>query len=259
MGFFGKKKVEEIEDTSEEVILKTELESEVENLQKEFREKQQELDKITQKISSVKEEYDSTVGNLMLVKKELNQKNMELDIIKREYKETKEKNKKTELIKDSESINKFKVTEEKHSKIKEELEEFTKKYEELKEQITQEQSTLHNIRKQQVEVEKELEEANSRLYNAKDELDKKDTFEDTSILTPSEKEFIGINNENQKSSAGIIEAASAVVGSLKSKLNITQNELETVQALLEKEREGHENTKKELEKLKQNINAVNES
>ena len=32
MGFFGKKKVEEIEDTSEEIILKTELESEVENL-----------------------------------------------------------------------------------------------------------------------------------------------------------------------------------------------------------------------------------
>ena len=135
MGFFGKKKVEETEDTSDAVILKTELESEVENLQKEFREKQQELDKITQKISSVKEEYDSMVGNLMLVKKELNQKNMELDIIKREYRETKEKNKKAELIKDSESINKFKATEEKHSKIKEELEEFTKKYEGLKEQI----------------------------------------------------------------------------------------------------------------------------
>ncbi|MFB5619958.1 MAG: DNA repair protein, partial [Nitrosopumilus sp.] len=128
MGFFGKKKAEETEDTSEAIILKTELESEVENLQKEFREKQHELDNITQKITSVKEEYDSMVGNLMLVKKELNQKNMELDIIKREYRETKERNKKSELIKDVELIDKFKVTEGEYSKIKEELEGFTKKY-----------------------------------------------------------------------------------------------------------------------------------
>lgn len=259
MGLFGKKKVEEIVDTSEEEILKTELESEVENLQKEFREKQQELDSITQKITSVKEEYDSTVGNLMLVKKEINQKNMELDIIKREYRETKEKSKKSEIIKDTESIDKFKVTEGEHSKIKEELNEFTRKYEEIKEQIAQEQATLHNIKKQQSEVEKELDEANSRLYNAKNELDKKDTFEDTSILTPSEKEFIGVNNENQKSSAGIIEAASVVVGSLKSKLNNTQKELETVQTLLEKERNEHENTRKELEELKQNIKSSDQS
>ncbi|MCV0402065.1 MAG: DNA repair protein [Nitrosopumilus sp.] len=254
MGLFGKKKVEEAPDTTEESILKTELEAEVENLQKEFREKRQELDNITEKISSVKEEYDSTVGSLMLVKKELNQKKMELDIVKREYKEILEKRKRSELIKDTESIDKFKKTQGEHSKIKEELEEFTKKYEEIKEQISQEQATLHNIKKQQVEVEKELEEASSRLYNAKNELDKKDTFEDTSILTQSEKQFIGVNAENQKSSAGIIEAASVVVGSLKSKLNTTQKELDAVQNLLEKEREEHENTKNELEKLKQATN-----
>ena len=41
-----------------------------------------------------------------------------------------------------------------------------------------------------------------------------------------------------------------VVGSLKSKLNMTQKELEALQLLLEKEREEHEKTKKELEKLK---------
>ncbi len=252
MGFFGKKKViEETPDANEEVILKEDLESEVEKLQKEFREKQEQLDDISEKITTVKEEYDSTVSSLMLVKKELNQKKMELDIIKREYRETREKNKKAELIKGSESIDKFKKTEGAHSKIKEEVDEFTKKRKEIKEQVEQEQAALHNIKKQQVEVEKELEEANSRLYNAKEELDKKDTFEDTSILTPSEKEFIGADGKDQKSSAGIIEAASAVVGSLKSKLNTTQKELDAIQTLLEKEREEHENTRKKLEKLKQ--------
>ena len=223
MGFFGKKKVEEeVSDHTEENTLKTELEEEVEKLQTDFREKQTQLDEITQKITTVKEEYNSTVSSLMLVKKELNQKKMELDIIKREYKETQERNKKSELIKDTESVDAFKKTQGEHSKIKEEVDEFAKKYEKIQEQISKEQTILHNITKQQVEVKKELEEANSRLYNAKQELDKKDTFEDTSILTPTEKEFIGVNSENQKSSEGIIEAASAVVGSLKSKLNTTQ-------------------------------------
>ena len=195
----------------------------------------------------------------MLVKKELNQKKMELDIIQREYRETKEKSKKAELIKDSKSVEKFNKTEGDHSKIKEELDGFTKKHDEIKEQLEKEQATLHNIKKQQVEVEKELEVANSRLYNAKQELDKKHTFEDTDILTTSEKKFIGVDNKSQKSSAGIIEAASAVVGSLKSKLNTTLKELETVQSLLEKERAEHEKTKKDLEKIKQTTQSLDKS
>lgn len=251
MGFFGKKKVEDTLKENEESALKTGLELEIEKLQKEIDGKQVELDEIAQRIATVKEEYSSTVGSLMLVKKEFNQKKMELDIIQREYRETRERAKKLELIKDSKLIEKFNKTEGDHSKIKEELDEFTKKHDEIKKQIEQEQSTLHSIKKQQAEVGRELDEANSRLYNAKSELDKKDTFEDTSILTPSEKKFIGVNNESQKSSAGIIEAASAVVGSLKSKLNMTLKELETVQSLLEKEREEHSKTKKDLEKIKQ--------
>ena len=46
------------------------------------------------------------------------------------------------------------------------------------------------LKLKQVEVGKELDEANSRLYNAKQELDRKDQFQDTSILTPKEKKAI---------------------------------------------------------------------
>lgn len=259
MGFFGKKKVEDTSKENEESTLKPKLELEIEKLQKEINEKLVELDEITQRITTVKGEYDLTVGSLMLVKKEFNQKKMELDIIQREYRETRERVKKSELIKDSKLVEKFNKTEGDHSKIKEELDGFTKKHDEIKKQIEQEQSILHNIKKQQLEVGKELDEANSRLYNAKEELNKKDTFEDTSILTPSEKKFIVVDNESQKSSAGIIEAASAVVGSLKSKLNITLKELETVQILLEKEREEHEKTKKDLKNLKQTAQSSDKS
>ena len=56
MGFFGKKKEVEIEENNES-ILKEELETEVESLQNEFRVKQEEITKITEKIQTVKEEY----------------------------------------------------------------------------------------------------------------------------------------------------------------------------------------------------------
>ncbi len=264
MGLFGKKKkeeeiVEDIEDSNLKEELKEDLKTEVENLQTEFRLKQDEVNEITQKVQTVKEEYDITVGNLMAVKKELNQKKMELDIAIREYKETREKIKNAEQINVPKPIKQPDRTDKEISDAKEELGKITKELDEIIEQIAKEQNALHSIRKQQLEAQKELDDANSRLYNAKEELEKKDYFQDTSILTTKEKEFIQGENESKQSSAGIIEAASVVVGSLKSKLSMTQKELETIQVLLEKEREGHEKTKQELKRFKEFANKIKES
>ena len=249
MGFFSKKKEEE-DKKDEESILKVELETEVEQLQKEFRIKQEEITKITEKIETVKTEYDTTVSNLMSIKKEFNQKKMELDIVQREYRETREKIKNSQQIKDTKSINEFNKTEKEFKKIKEELDKMTKEHEKIKNEITKGQTNLHGIRKQQVEVGKELDEANSRLYNAKEELNKKDKFQDTSILTPKEKKDMKVESQTSKNSAGVIEAASIVVGSLKSKLTTAQKELEQIQGLLEEEREAHKKTRQELMKIK---------
>ena len=252
MGFFSKKKEEDKKD--EETILKVELETEVEQLQKEFRIKQEEITKITEKIETVKSEYDTTVSNLMSIKKEFNQKKMELDVVQREYRETREKIKNSQQIKDTKSINEFNKTEKEFKKIKDELDQMIKEQKEIKDGITKGQTTLHGLRKQQIEVGKELDEANSRLYNAKQELDKKDQFQDTSILTSKEKKEIKNNSSTEKANAGVIEAASVVVGSLKSKLNMTQKELEQIQGLLEEEREAHKNTRQELMKIKSEKN-----
>ena len=249
MGFFGKKKEEE-DKKDDESILKRELETEVEQLQKEFRIKQEEITKITEKIETVKSEYDTTVSNLMSIKKEFNQKKMELDVVQREYRETREKIKNSQQIKDTKSINEFNKTEKEFKKIKEELDKMTKEHEKIKNEITNGQTSLHGIRKQQVEVGKELDEANSRLYNAKEELNKKEKFQDTSVLTPKEKKDMKVESQTSKNSAGVIEAASIVVGSLKSKLTTAQKELEQIQGLLEEEREAHKKTRQELMKIK---------
>jgi len=249
LGFFSKKKEEE-DKKDEESILKVELETEVEQLQKEFRIKQEEITKITEKIETVKTEYDTTVSNLMSIKKEFNQKKMELDVVQREYRETREKIKNSQQIKDTKSINEFNKTEKEFKKIKEELDKMTKEHEKIKNEITNGQTSLHGIRKQQVEVGKELDEANSRLYNAKEELNKKEKFQDTSVLTPKEKKDMKVESQTSKNSAGVIEAASIVVGSLKSKLTTAQKELEQIQGLLEEEREAHKKTRQELMKIK---------
>ena len=252
MGFFSRKKAE-VEENNESV-LKEELETEVENHQNELRTKQDEITNITEKIQTVKEEYDTTVSNLMLIKKEFNQKKMELDIVQREYREIREKIKNSQQIKDTKSINEFNKTEKEFKKIKEELDKMTKEHNEIKEQIVKGQLSLHGIRKQQVEVGKELDEANSRLYNTKKELNEKDQFQDASISTPKEKKDIKGKNTSEKTNTGVIEAASIVVGSLKSKLTITQKELEQIQGLLEEEREAHKKTRQELMKIKSSVN-----
>jgi chromosome segregation ATPase len=248
MGFFGKKKAK-VEENNESV-LKEKLETEIESHQNEFRTKQDEITNITEKIQTVKEEYDTTVSNLMLIKKEFNQKKMELDIVQREYREIREKIKNSQQIKDTKSINEFNKTEKEFKKIKEELDKMTKEHGEIKEQIVKGQLSLHGIRKQKVEVGKELDKANSRLYNAKEKLDKKDQFQDTNVLTPKEKKDSKGGNSSEKTNAGIIEAASVVVGSLKSKLTTTQKELEKIQGILEEERKAHKKTREELMKIK---------
>jgi len=175
---------------------------------------------------------------------------MELDIVQREYRETREKNKNAQQIKDTKLINELNQTEKDFKKIKEELEKMVKEHKEVKEQIVKGQSTLQGIRKQQIEVGKELDETNSKLIKTKQELDEKSNTQNTNVSTPKEKKDIIPDNINEKSNAGIIEAASVVVGSLKSKLNTTQKELEGIQRLLEEEREAHKKTRQELIKIK---------
>jgi predicted nucleic acid-binding Zn-ribbon protein len=192
----------------------------------------------------------------MSVKKETNQKKMELDTIYLEYKDIKSKisdadekfNKNKKLIEESDKI------ESNFIKMKQDLEKITREHNEIKEKVIESQTILHEIHTQQIQAKKELDEINSRLYNARQELrNTQGNLSETSVFTSKEKEFIEGETAGRRETKGIIEAASVVVGSLKSKLSMTEKELETVQILLEKERNEHTRTKNELEKLKERL------
>lgn len=249
MGLFGKKKEkadETISEKSEEYVLKEALETEVENLQKEFRAKQEEIENIREKLRRVKEEYDIATSNLMSIKKESNQKKMELDTIYLEYKNVKSKisNADEKLNKNKKSYDELDKVESNLTKMKQELEKITKEYDEIKEKVAEEQLSLHKIQTQQSQAQKELEEITARLYNAKNLQDNNETSDSTF----KEKELD--ESRDKRETKGIIEAASVVVGSLKSKLSMAEKELEAVRILLEKERIEHIQTRNELERLK---------
>ena len=83
--------------------------------------------------------------------------------------------------------------------------------------------------------------------NVKQELE---TTENASIFSNKENDFIKEQmGKHQETTKGIIEAASVVAASLKSKLSMAEKELEAIQQLLEKERKEHLLTKERLEKL----------
>lgn len=137
-------------------------------------------------------------------------------------------------------------TEDNLHNAKQELEKSVSKEKEISEKISEGKADLHEIKMQQSQAQKELEEITSKIYNSKQELG---SSGNTGVLTNTEKEFIEKEIAKKPETKSIIEAASVVAASLKSKLNKTEKELEVIQQLLEKERKEHELTKKKLEKL----------
>ena len=249
MGLFGKKGEVTAVEKTDEVILKEELGSEVEKLQIEFRAKQEKIGEHEKKLQAVKEEYDSTVTELMEIKKETNQKLMDLDGIKREYRDTKQKIENIDELyqKNKKQIDELEKTENNIKNAKQELEKLIKEENEIKGKISEEKSILDTIKGQEIQTQKELEEITSRLYNAKQDL----VASDNGTIFPSkEKEFIEQQFGGKQETNGIIEAASVVTASLKSKLSMAEKELEAIQQLLAKERKEHTLTKEKLDKVK---------
>lgn len=260
MGLFGKKREQDDEKSykkSGEHSLRESIE--IENIQKEVTLKQEEIESITKKLQNVREEYSIATSNLMSVKKENNQKKMELDMTYLEYKgiKTKIKDADEKFNKNEKSIDELDKIELNLKKIKVEIENAIKELDEINKNIIESKSSLHEIDTQKIMAEKELEKINLKLYNNKQvekNLDQSNPSE-ASGFTPEKKKIVEDEITTKRETQGIIEAASVVVGSLKLKLSMVEKETHAVQALLEKERNEHSQTRKELEKLKEKLNS----
>lgn len=226
---------------------------------------------IAQRIQKVKEEYGVSVKSLMETKRELNQRRDEMSATKASLErlraEVDEKRKLRTKI-EAETAEKKKEL----ARAQTQVEEALLSHGELEKKISEGQHTLSVIKTQQAETERELEEINARLYNAREELSKQEQFPEPGALSSTERAFIQGGTESaagqetpgaapgqdapqsqqggeSRRYAGVVEAASVVVASLKSKLGMMQKELEAAQLMLEQERARHEATKRKLESL----------
>ena len=201
-------------------------------------------DSISKKLQLVKEEYNEVVGNLMHAKRE--QKNMMEKIQKsnNEYEGLKNgiKSLQEDLLKVN---NEFREKNEKLGKVMEEY----KKYS----QVIQE---INNSKKEVLELKAEIKKYNNELESVKAKTDsfpeinkmrwEKKKLENEIIQKRKEfedsiKELKFVRSEianagKNKESTNVVDAASAVVASMKQKLQNTQKELDLVKKALEQER-----------------------
>ena len=242
-----------VSQKSDEYILKEKLEAEVANLQEQFRAKQSELESISEKLDAVSKEYDAAVANLMSVKKELKEKNAEMDAVRRKYRELDSVSGTGGTAESSAQRGRDKAE---LAKIREDLAKAAQEYTKVKDMTSRDQEKLDSIKTQQGQAKKELDSIKTQQGQAKKELDKTNSilFGKKQELARSRDSTISkagqLSQTGSSGSDGIIEAASAVVASIKSKLNTSEKELKETRQMLKREKEDHDKTRKELQNLK---------
>jgi len=234
-------------DTSEKTVLKPSNQKiETENKLKKdgANDKTKNIDSISDKLQLVKEEYNEVVGNLMQAKRE--QKNMmekiqksnnEYEILKNGIKLLREDLLKlnNEFREKNEKMDEVMKEYKKHSQVIQEINNSKKEILELKVEIKKYNDELEFVKTKTgnfPEINK-MREDKKKLQN---ELMQKRREIESGIreLKFIQNEIAGVGKN--KESTNVVDAASAVVASMKQKLQNTQKELDLVKKALEQER-----------------------
>ncbi|WP_042685641.1 hypothetical protein [Candidatus Nitrosotenuis chungbukensis] len=279
MGLFRRTKKEETEQVAEtseapaeqirikspEEIQKEQLANEVSYLEAEIKSKADHLDSISQKLATVKGEYEQTIGLLMSSKKEMNEKRAEFESARSQHDQILQKinSSKSELESIKKEHDEKRAVLDELKKAKSDLDAARAEY--VKYKTESEELRLQNkiIQKSQEEgkkdydsISQELIKANSELESARKEISdirkehatKKKEIE----FAKKELKFIEsqmVNVGDRTAPKNIVAAASSVVSSLNAKILATQKELEVLKVALQRERAEHQETKKILAAL----------
>lgn len=273
MGLFRRAKKEEAEPVgqtieapvhikSPEEIQKEHLTHENEYLESEIKSKTIHLDSISQKLATVKEEYDQVVSSLMSLKKEMNEKKAEFDSDRIQHEQILQKinSSKSELESSKKEQDEKKTVLDELKKARSDLETARTEYvkyktesEELRLQNKINQSSYEESRKTQDAISQELIKASSELELARREISEirkeREAKKKETEFAKKELKFIDsqmVNVGDRNAPKNIVAAASSVVSSLNAKILAAQKELEFLKVALQRERAEHHETKKSL-------------
>ena len=201
---------------------------------------------ISNKLQLVKEEYNEVVGNLMHAKREqksvmekIQQSNNEYNGLKDGIKSLREDLLKVnnEFREKNENLDKMMVEYKKHSQVIQEINNSKKEVLELKVEIKKHNDELESVKMKTAsfpEINK-MREERKKLENELVQK-RKEVESSTRELKFIQNEIAGVGKN--KESTNVVDAASAVVASMKQKLQNTQKELDLVKKALEQERKA---------------------
>ncbi|MBI5377954.1 MAG: hypothetical protein HZA82_04960 [Thaumarchaeota archaeon] len=257
--------VEQVRIKSPEEIQKERLAGEIEYLEAEIKSKTSHLDSISQKLVTVKEEYDQAVSSLMSSKKDMNEKRSEFDTARVHHEQILQKinSSKSELESIRKEYDEKKIVLDELKKANNDLNTARAEYvkyktesEELRLQNKIVQKSYEEGKKAQDDTNQELIKAVSELESARREISEirkeRDTKKKEIEFAKKELKFIEsqmVNVGDRTAPKNIVAAASSVVSSLNAKILATQKELEVLKVALQRERTEHQEAKKKLAAL----------
>jgi len=212
----------------------------------------QHLKSISKKLADVKKEYDTAIENLISIKKELIQEKKDMASLNTmssiSHVSSSQLDKK---IIESEKIKQEKdILENTQAKIKK----GQKELEVIKKLSNESVKDMEQAKREQCTTESRLKTLVLQIKKSQEELE--NIEEKKQKIVDEIKVAKNTNPTNKKSSdesqeaKHLVEAASEVIASMKNKVNIAEKEIKTVEGLLQKERNEHQVTKKQLESLK---------
>lgn len=256
---------EQIRIKSPEEIQKEHLVGEIEYLEAEIKSKTDHLDSISQKLATVKEEYDQTVSSLMASKKDMNERRSEFDSARVSHEQTLQKinsakselesikkeydEKKTILDELKKANNDLDAARAEYVKYKTESEELRLQNKIIQKSHEESKRVQENTNLELIKTSSELESARKEISEIRKEHEaKKKEIE----FAKKELKFIEsqmVNVGDRTAPKNIVAAASSVVSSLNTKILATQKELEVIKVALQRERAEHQEAKKKLATL----------
>lgn len=230
---FGKKEkqVQEPKDAR-----KDEIESRLEDIRGSILEKTRQLEETASRLAEVKKEYDCAVSDLMAVKKEANEEKNTVESLQRQQRvaRTRIKEAQDRYKQEAGKITEIEKASARLQQIKNDIALGAKNREDIQKEIAYAQAKLSDTDTRRVGAEDQYQAILEKINGAKSTLHK---------TQPAPQKTDG-------SPKNIVEAASTVVASMRTKLDAAQKETEVVKQMLAKEREEHKLTKDKLDKIK---------
>jgi len=212
----------------------------------------QHLESISEKLVDVKKEYDTAIENLISIKKELIQKKKDMASL----------NTMSSISQissgqlDKKIIESKKIKQEKDilENIQDKIKRGQKELVVAKKLSSELFSDVEQAKREQRTTESRLKTLVLQIKKSQEELEnieeKKQKIVDEIKVTKNTSPTNKKPSDESQEAKHLVEAASEVVASMKNKVNIAEKEIKAVEGLLQKERNEHQATKRQLESLK---------